>query len=791
MKRLFVRFLVTAVSLAIIAALPAYYILTKSLPKLNGEVATSGIRQDVTIERDAGGIPVITATNRADLAYATGYVHGQDRFFQMDLTRRNAAGELSELFGADALPVDRRHRFHRFRKRATRVMDNLPGNDVEVIEAYTNGVNAGLASLAAKPFEYFLTGTEPRPWEKTDSLLVVYTMYMELNDERANRDVRRGLVHRVLPQQVFDWLYPQGTTWDAPMLGEPAKAAHIPDANEYNLNGAITASVRSLNLEDREPLLPGSNNWAVAGSLTESGEAIVANDMHLGITAPNVFYRARLRTTDASAIDLNGVTLPGAPILVAGSNGRVAWGNTNSYGDWTDAVIVVPGSEPDTYLTPDGPRKFEIFTESIAVKNAEPEIYEIRETIWGPVLDDSPDPDRQIAVSWIAHHVEGVTLGHLALETAASVEEALDIANTIGMPPQNFVAGDSRGNIGWTIAGSIPRREGFDPLLPADWSEGGGWTGWVPPAEYPRVINPASGRIWTANARVVDADGLAVIGDGGYDLGARARQIRDDLFSKERFAPVDMLDVQLDDRAIFLGRWQELLIAALDDQAMSGNVDRSAYRALAQGWIPRASPDSVGYRLVRTFRSEVRSRVFAMMMQPVLEVYGEDTELRISNQFEGPLWALVTERPAHLLTANYESWEDLLLQSVDSSIEYFAENFEGGLEQRTWGERNIARIRHPLSRALPFLSRWLDMPAEALPGDSNLPRAQGPSFGASERFAVSPGNEQGGYLHMPAGQSGHPMSDYYRVGHDDWVQGRPSPFLPGDAVHTLTLKAVH
>ena len=177
-----------------------------------------------------------------------------------------------------------------------------------------------------------------------------------------------------------------------------------------------------------------------------------------------------------------------------------------------------------------------------------------------------------------------------------------------------------------------------------------------------------------------------------------------------------------------------------------------------------------------------------MLMQPVSARYGEDTELRISNQFEGPLWQMVTEQPPHLLNENYATWQELMISAVDANIEFYADNYDDGLDRRTWGERNTAAIRHPLSRALPLLSGWLDMPAEPLPGDSNLPRAQGPSFGASERFAVSPGSESRGYLHMPAGQSGHPLSEYYRIGHDDWVRGRPSPFLPGEPRHTLVLK---
>jgi penicillin amidase len=788
MKRLITRFAAVAAVLAVIGAAVFYAAVRMSLPQLDGEVITDGVSAAVTIERDAGGIPTITASNRVDLAYATGYVHGQDRFFQMDLTRRNAAGELSELFGPAALDVDRRHRFHRFRHRANAVIAALTPAQDAILEAYARGVNAGLAGLGAKPFEYLLTNTEPRPWQKADSLLAVYTMYMQLNDERALRDVRRGLAFRVLPQAVYAWLYPQGTSWDAPMEGEPRDTTAIPAADTYSLSGTRVAQTSLPQFADGNPVIPGSNNWAVSGALTEGRAAIVANDMHLGITTPNVFYRSRLVTTDDSRIDLNGVFLPGAPILVAGSNGRIAWGNTNSYGDWSDAVIIRPGPSDETYMTPDGPREYDVIVERIAVKGQDPAELRIRETIWGPVLDDNPDPDRLVAVSWVAHHPEGVTLNHIDLETATSVPEALAIANTLGMPPQNFVVGDAEGNIGWTIAGRIPVREGYDPMLPADWSDGAGWHGWVDPGDYPRIVNPASGRIWTANARVVDGEALHIIGDGGYDLGARARQIRDGLFGIARFSPADMLGVQLDDRAVFMSRWRELLLETLGDEAVGARQGREAYRQLVEAWLPRASVDSVGYRLVRRFRSEVRNRVFTMLMQPVLETYGENTELRISQQFEGPLWSLVTQRPSHLLTDNYPSWDDLLVQAVDSNIDYFEQNFEGGLEKRTWGERNTARIRHPLSRALPFLSRWLDMPADQLPGDSNLPRAQGPTFGASERFAVSPGSEADGYLHMPAGQSGHPLSKFYRIGHDAWVEGRPSPFLPGEATHTLVLK---
>ena len=789
MKKLLIRLLIGGISLLIVVCVLAYSMVRQSLPVLDGEVSAARVSAAVTIERDAAGIPTITAANRLDLAYGTGYAHGQDRFFQMDLTRRNSAGELAEIFGEVAVELDRRHRFHRFRTRAEAVVERLQDEERALLDAYANGVNDGLDQLGAKPFEYFVIGTEPEPWLPEDSLLAVYTMFLELNDSRANRDVRRGLAHRVLPAAVFDWLYPEGSEWDAPLMGIPRGGGQIPGPDVYSLRGRTVASLSSPNISNREPLVPGSNNWAIAGGLTASGRAIVANDMHLGITTPNVFYRARMRTSAADGIDLNGVTLPGTPLLVAGSNGYIAYGNTNSYGDWTDAVIVRPGPVAGTYLTADGPLVFDTFDEVIEVKGAAAAKLRIRETVWGPVREDNPDPDNEIVVSWLAHHLEAVTLGHLRLEMARSVNEALVIANNIGMPPQNFVVGDSAGNIGWTIAGKIPRRVGFDPLLPADWSEGNGWHGWVAPADYPRLLNPDSGRIWTANSRVADGHALDIIGDGGYDLGARARQIRDGLFASDELSPDDMLGVQLDDRALFLARWRDLLLQVLNDAATGDFPARREYRRLAEGWVPHAAPESVGYRLVRAFRTEVRDRVFEMMLQPVWEAFGEETELRMSNQFESPLWSLVTERPPHLLTDDYANWDELFLAAVDTNIRYFEENYAGGLDRRSWGERNTAAIRHPLSAALPFLSNWLDMPREPLHGDSNLPRAQSPSFGASERFAVSPGDESSGYLHMPAGQSGHPLSDYYHIGHDDWVQGKPSAFLPGPPRHTLVLRA--
>jgi penicillin amidase len=785
MKRVLFRLIGGIVLLVVLLIAVGWLGLRSSLPELDGAMLVRGIDDTVTIERDAEGIPVITASNRNDLAFGTGFAHGQDRFFQMDLIRRQAAGELSELVGAAAVDVDKRYRFHRFRARAQAVYDAASADERQLMEAYAAGVNAGLASLDARPFEYFVLGEEPRAWDARDSLLAVYGMYMQLNDSRATKETRRGLAHRVLPAEVYAWMYPQGTPWDAPIMGEAREVAPIPGPDVYSVRHVVD-NAPPANEQGRYPLR-GSNNWAVSGALTATGRALVSNDMHLGHSVPNIWYQARLRVDGAETRDVAGVTLPGTPFVISGSNSQVAWGYTNSYGDWTDAVLLKPGKEEGTYRTPEGDREFVTIVEQINVKDGEPVEYPIRETIWGPVVDDIEYPDGEIAVSWIAHKPEGLNLRLLDLETVSSAAEALDVANTMSMPPQNFVTGDAGGNIGWTIAGQIPQKTNFDPMLPADWSAEHGWQGWLQPAEYPRVFNPESGRIWTANARVTDAEALRVIGDGGYDLGARARQIRDGLFAKGTFSPEDMLAIQYDDRAVFLSRWRDLLLEVVDADAIAGNPALAEYRELVEDWIPRAVPESVGYRLVRAFRLEVERRVFHALMAPAWEAYGEDVQLRLSNQFEGPLWSVVTEQPQHLLPRGYADWTELMLAAVEQNLDWFAENFEGPLSERDWGEVNTASIRHPLSRNIPILGGYLDMPADELNGDLDMPKAQGPTFGASQRYAVYPGDEASSILHMPTSQSAHPLSEFFGRGHDDWVDGRSNPFLPGESVYSLTL----
>jgi len=278
---------------------------------------------------------------------------------------------------------------------------------------------------------------------------------------------------------------------------------------------------------------------------------------------------------------------------------------------------------------------------------------------------------------------------------------------------------------------------------------------------------------------------LATLGDGSYEIGSRARIIRDRLMAKDRFTPRDLLDIQLETRAGFLERWRGLILDTLDDGATAGHAQRARFREIVErDWSGRASPDSAGYLLTRRFRDRVSERVFTFVLAECYEA-DDHFDYTTVRRREGPIWRIVTEQPPHLLDPRYARWNDMLVAAVDSVIEDLSAS--GDLRDRQWSEFNRVSFRHPLSAAIPFVGRWLDMPRADIPGDLYTPRMMWGSVGASERMIVSPGREADGIMHMPTGQSGHPLSPFYGNSHEAWVKGEATPFLPGPAQHTLTL----
>ena len=499
----------------------------------------------------------------------------------------------------------------------------------------------------------------------------------------------------------------------------------------------------------------GSNSWAVSGTQTADGGALLANDMHLGLQVPNIWYRARLvvAPADGKGQDLIGVTLPGLPLVVAGSNTHVAWGFTNTHGDWTDLVIVnVDPKDATKYLTAEGPKAFDQLDEVIEIRGQPAETHTITRTQWGPVVARDA-MGRPLVLAWTAHRPEATNLKMLGFETATTVQEALQVANESGAPVQNIVVADSTGSIGWSLFGQIPLRQGYDSRFPSDWSKPAtGWTRWRTPDEIPRIVNPLGGRLWTANTRTITATTwLEFVGPGAYVLGARAGQIRDELLARKPATTMDMVAIQLDDRALFLSRWRDLLLQILTPVAVQGNEDRQAARRLVEGWSGRAAVDDPGYLIVRSFRRAVLASTFNALVAPARSAY-PDLKFDPGQQFEGSAWQLVTERPLHLLDPTYADWDSALIAWLDTALAGIRKDC-GALSECGWGQSNLLSMRHPLSRAMPWASWLIDMPAVPLPGDNNMPRVQGQRQGASERLVVSPGREAQGLFQMPGGQS--------------------------------------
>lgn len=802
MTKIIRRTLAFAAITLIVAFIAVYFLLDASLATLNGEKKVSGISEQVSITRDAQGIPTIQANSRHDTAFALGFLHAQERFFQMDLLRKSAAGELNEIVGSVVEKLDMKKRVHRFRARAEKAYQALPADQQALLQAYANGVNSGLTELSAKPFEYYLLNKDPSPWLPEESFLAVYAMYMDLQHEMGLYERSIAIMQEQLPADWFEFLRPQAVanaeqSWESPIAGTHQHSLSIPSTpwqSVVKMDSPKLAYTQPTKIDPSEDVVVGSNNWGVSGQLSPYQSGIVAVDMHLGIRVPNIWYRASWYLSEDGR-RVTGASLPGAPLMIVGSNEHISWGFTNSYGDWSDVIKLTLSENGKQYKTPQGWRDFTVYKEQVGQQSLE-----VKETIWGPVIGTDQHGD-YLALRWVAHDVEGANLQLMALEQASTVAEAITIAAGTGMPAQNLMVTDKAGDLAWALIGAIPNRPPLASQYINDWSEDDSqnWQNYLNPTSYPSVSTEQYQRLWTANSRVVADARYNTIGDGGYDIGIRASAIKKRLFEKEQFDEQALLDIQLDTRNLVLDRWHKFLVDYVSALPDNTSMHEAMVDYLAD-YDGHARLDSLSYVIVRNFRQEIikltLGPVYKMLEEQSQQVespmFGGDEKRfvysAVDNHLENPVWLLINEQPKHLLNSEFNSWKSLIAQALTNT--YFKlKKADKPIEEVTWADFSVAKIQHPLSLAVPILSPLLDMPEQSLPGDrKHVARIQGTTHGASERMVVSPGNEANGIFHMATGQSGHPLSPFYAAGHQDWVEGKPSPFLPGNSVYHLTLK---
>lgn len=765
-----------------------------TLPKISGTAILPQLRASAKLERDGKGVATIRAGDAHDALMLLGYAHAQDRYFQMDLSRRYAAGELAELTGPTSLDMDRENRPLGLRGVARQGLDLLEPASRELLEAYVAGVNAGLASLPAPPPEYGLLGATPAPWRSEDSQLVLLAFAAQLQGGASGWQEERsmGLMKEVLAPGVYDYVTSSLHPQDCPLFGEHngpgAEALPLPGPDLIDTRKQVfgpgrlpvlgAGLARGVHDKDERWAL-GSNNFAVDGTRTKDGRAIVCGDPHLGLSVPNVWYRADLHMGEG--ITLSGVTAPGLPgIIIGAALGKFAWTMTNAHCDFMDLVVLTPpvGGNAREYQTPQGAKAFVERTEHIKVRGGAGVEVVVRSTVWGPVVGKD-HRGRELALMWTAFDPRAYGFGLLSMLNTAQRLTTLDsvltyLAGNIG-PAQNVVVASNDGQIGYILSGAFPNRRGFNGSVPADWATGqAGWDGYMPEEQRPRLIGPSDGVLATANNRVWD---LATTGRLGFSGASpfRAKRAKELLGAKRDWTEAQLRLVALDTRAESFDLIRDIIMK-LKGQEQA--------QVLAGAWNGRADADQVGYRLVRRFGQRLTDGVSGVLLAKAAAAAGEAGQTLRYSVGDGPVRGVLMAQPAHLVPDGSGSWESYFASELSLAMKDLAASKAGS--NGTWGEVNMSAITHPIGAALPGpLGKAFNMPATPQSGDVVTLRVARPTFGASLRMVLSPGHEADGYFHMPGGQSGNPASPHYRDMHSGWANGKAAAWSPEAATATL------
>ncbi len=774
---------------AVVLTAAIWEMLRLSLPDLTGEQELRGLERPVAVAYDEHGIPTIQATSRRDAYRALGYVAARDRFFQMDLFRRSASGRLAEIFGHDALELDTAQRVFGFQQVAAAVSVRLSEDERHILQAYADGVNAFLSQTTVLPFEFVVLRYRPEPWTVEDSCLVMLYMFQNLSwNDLSERTIT--VMERTLPADVVAFLTPDSDPYTVALVGGTEShrpMQHFPPASlASNTRPGPRSNLSASALLQVRPRAAGSNAWVVSRTKTFDGRAILANDMHHPLSLPSLWYRAVLHDGTTT---VSGVLVPGVPIVVAGSNNRVAWGVTNALVDTVDLVLLeVDPQDSSRYLAPDGWRQFEIRNEVIYVRDQPAVSITVRNTIWGPV---SPTPlmEQPVAVRWVLLDASALNLKMLRMADVETIDQGVTVMNQAGGSPLNVVMADRSGRIAWTWSGKVPIRRGFDGTTSRSWGDGRlGWLGYVAEDALPRIVDPPSGFIAVANSRTVGADYPYAVG-ADFDNGYRAYHIAEHLREMRQVSEDDMRRLQLDTHSHLYNFYQRMLLDVLIDDKIASQPLLAEARHHIAAWDGRAEADSVGFTLLVGYRNLLIERLIGSILEPCRRA--DPTFQYEWGTVEGPLRALLAAKePTSLLDrGQYESWDAFLRATLLDLIRKLKQDLGAqSLDELTWGRLNTPIIAHPLAEALPLMGQWLELPDRPLPGCDVCIRSSSSMHGASERLVVSPGRHEDAMLHIPGGQSGHPLSAHFSDQYPFWAKGEPLPLEPSRPIGVLILK---
>ncbi|WP_169568659.1 penicillin acylase family protein [Sneathiella limimaris] len=783
--------------LAILIIAGLFFYVRSSLPKTEGEILVKGLSSEVRIVRDQSAVPHIEGKSIADVSFGLGYVHAQDRLWQMEMNRRIGAGRLSEILGEAAVGRDKFLRTVGFYKSAAETFDRLTEETQAVLKAYTNGVNAYLRTrTGALPPEFILLNFEPETWTVTDSLVWMKMMSWNLSKNIWDELERMRLLKVMSPAQLAEFL--------PPYPGDQPPS--LPIFKEYEQFSQSSLQQLADIVGERVPEGVGSNNWVISGENTRSGKPLLANDPHLGLAAPSIWYFAHLKTPSLNTM---GATLPGLPGIILGRNDHIAWGYTNTAPDVQDLFLEkVKPDNPGFYQTPDGWQEFETRKEIIKVKDANPVEVTIRSTRHGPVISDviggysDALPDGMvIALAWSSLSDRDVTPdASLPMMRAKNWEEFKKAIQYFTSPQQNMVYADREGNIGYYAPGLIPVRKeqnsAMGRLPVPGWVSDYDWNGFIPFEELPQNFAPKSGRIATANQKIVGPDYDRHI---TFDWATpyRWRRIMELLEQENEHTVETFRDIQAD---IYSRLAEEFLVIMQTTKPNSPHM-REALTLLSI-WDGRMKSDEVAPLLYTAWLRELNKAV-----------YGDE--------LKGLAPAYVRQRPQFLLnvmtdyrgqsrwcddknTDIRETCADILQASLEAALKDLSNRYGDDMESWSWGQAHMAHSDHlPFSKVFP-LNLLFDLKVQS-PGDTftvnvgrhNIRDEKYPftNLHAASLRAIYDFSDldESLYIHS-TGQSGIFFSPYYDDMVEDWanLKYRQMSMNPADyetgSIGTLTLK---
>ncbi|UCH75385.1 MAG: penicillin acylase family protein [Rhodospirillales bacterium] len=767
-RRLARRVGLALLAIAFVAAAALYVLGRHTLPQTSGRRAVTGLAHPVEIWRDLHGVPHVFAGSPADAWFALGYVHAQDRIWQMEVTRRLGAGRLAEVVGRPALDADRFFRTLGLYRLAELQSRSLSADVRDILESYASGVNAWLRHRAAGlPPEFLLFRHEPEPWRVADSLVWGRLLAFQLSTNWTTELLRAQLASRV-PKSLLVDLWPV----------DPQESP-----TTIQTSGRAAADFRQL--IDRLGPLPSwlepqgaSNAWVIGPDRSTTGAPLLANDTHLALTAPNPWYLARLV---APGLALTGATAPGAPFVLLGHNGSVAWGMTSTGGDTQDLFVeTIDPSDRERYLTPDGPQYFRVRHETIQIKGHNPVELTVRTTRHGPVISDILAEMNAVAGmnSVIALASSSEADVDATAEALADMMLARDsnafaaAAERFEAPALNIFFADTNGGFGMIAPGRIPLRRRGDGSLPVAGADGRqDWVGSIPTAERPRVLNPSAGFLLNANNRLID-DGYPWLISRDWEEPYRARRILEYLTARPLHSLDDMQTFQTD---LDSGAARELLPLLLDRLEPVGD-DVAEAAAMLRRWD------------FRMLRDRPEPLLYAAWLREVMRGIAED---ELGSHFPSywrnrPRFIRETlKRNRHWCgDARSRSPSDcgpILHAALGRALVDLRRRLGHDMAGWRWGDLHRAVFRHQTLGSLALLS-WLVEPSIATDGgDHTVNVGSLPGGAAREPFTHVHGSvfravydlsdlPASRYM-IPAGQSGNPLSSHYRDLLAPWRNG--------------------